>query len=171
MEYLALAKWVLGDVAQATRQMDEAVSRALDAGHIPTLANSLTQKAELKILCGNTEAAFRAAEAPFAVSREHEFGHYLPIATVYLGWARARLGQTEAGMEELRKGLAAHMEQGNKAWTPLFQCLLAEVEAEAGNTEGALVQIDAALALARETGEHWADAFLHRIRGTISIKS
>jgi adenylate cyclase len=73
-------------------------------------------------------------------------------------------------MEELRKGLAAHTERGNKAWTPLFQGLLAEVEADTGSTEGALIRIDEALALARETGEHWADAFLHPIRGKILLK-
>ena len=121
MSNLALARWVLGDIPQATHQMDEAISRALDAGHIPTLAHSRARRAELEILCGNADAAFRAAEAAFVVSREHEFGHYLPMATVYLGWACARLGQREAGMQELRKGLAAHTEQGNKAWTPFFQ--------------------------------------------------
>ena len=120
MSNLALARWVLGDIPQATHQMDEAISRALDAGHIPTLAHSRARRAELEILCGNADAAFRAAEAAFVVSREHEFGHYLPMATVYLGWARARLGQREAGMQELRKGLAAHTEQGNKAWTSVF---------------------------------------------------
>ena len=169
MVYLALAKWVLGDITQATHQMDEAVSWSLDAGHVPTLANSLTQKAELEVLSGNTEAAFRAAEAAFAVSREHEFGHYLPIATVYLGWARARLGQTKAGLEELRKGLAAHTGNGNKAWVPIFQALLADVEVE-HNAEEALNKVDQALTLANETGEHWTDAFLYRIRGEILLK-
>jgi hypothetical protein len=51
---------------------------------------------------------------------------------------------------------------------PLYQALLAEIEAEMG--EGALSRIDDALALARETGEHWSDSFLHRIRGEILLK-
>jgi predicted ATPase len=33
-----------------------------------------------------------------------------------------------------------------------------------------LTQIDEALALAAETGEHWSDAFLHRLRGDILFK-
>jgi predicted ATPase len=36
--------------------------------------------------------------------------------------------------------------------------------------ESALSRIDGALALARETGEHWSDSFLHRIRGEILLK-
>jgi predicted ATPase len=33
-----------------------------------------------------------------------------------------------------------------------------------------LSRIDEALALAGETGEHWSDAFLHRLRGEILLK-
>jgi predicted ATPase len=36
--------------------------------------------------------------------------------------------------------------------------------------ESALARIDEALALAQQTGEHWTDAFLHRIRGEILLK-
>jgi hypothetical protein len=36
--------------------------------------------------------------------------------------------------------------------------------------EAALTRIDEALAFAGETGEHWTDAFLHRIRGEILLK-
>jgi predicted ATPase len=51
---------------------------------------------------------------------------------------------------------------------PLYQALLAEIEAEMGAS--GLDRIDCALALARETGEHWSDSFLHRIRGEILLK-
>ena len=33
-----------------------------------------------------------------------------------------------------------------------------------------MTRIDEALALAGETGEHWSDAFLHRLRGQILLK-
>jgi tetratricopeptide (TPR) repeat protein len=65
--------------------------------------------------------------------------------------------------------LAAYTDQGNKLWVPFFQGLLAEIEAQ-GDAEGALARIDEALALAGETGEHWSDAFLHRLRGEILLK-
>jgi predicted ATPase len=56
------------------------------------------------------------------------------------------------------------------ALTPRNQGLLAEIEAEGGGVEAALGVIDEALALVGETGEHWFDAGLHRIRGEILIK-
>ena len=70
---------------------------------------------------------------------------------------------------ELRQALAAYTDQGNKLFVPFFQGLLAEIEAQ-GDAEGALTRIDEALALAGETGEHWSDAFLHRLRGAILLK-
>ena len=68
---------------------------------------------------------------------------------------------------ELREALAAHTELGNKLYLPMFQGLLAEIEAETEEPRRALTRIDAALALASETGERCTDAFLHCIRGEI----
>ena len=65
--------------------------------------------------------------------------------------------------------MAAYKNQGNKLYVPLFQGLLAEIEAD-GDADGALTSLDETLALARETGERWTDAFLHRIRGEILLK-
>ena len=86
------------------------------------------------------------------------------------GWARARGSDgsdDEIGVAELRKAIAALT---SKYWVPFFQGLLAEIEAERQDVEQALTRIDEALALAQQTGEHWTDAFLHRIRGEILLK-
>jgi predicted ATPase len=48
--------------------------------------------------------------------------------------------------------------------------LLAELEAEGQDRGAALTHINEALALADETGEHWSDSWLHRIRGKILLK-
>jgi hypothetical protein len=66
------------------------------------------------------------------------------------------------------EGMAAVADQGGKLYMPYAQALLAEIEAEMG--ESALGRIDGALALTRDTGEHWTDSLLHRIRGEILLK-
>ena len=53
---------------------------------------------------------------------------------------------------------------------PFGQGLLAEIEAETEGPDATLTRIDEALALAGDTGEHWSDAVLHRIRGDILLK-
>jgi predicted ATPase len=65
--------------------------------------------------------------------------------------------------------LAVHLGLGYKLFVPLRQGLLAELEAD-GDADGALIRIAEALALADETGEHWSDALLHRLRGEILLK-
>ena len=66
--------------------------------------------------------------------------------------------------------LTEYAGQGNKTWLQFYKGLLAEIDAEGGDAEAALAGIDGALALAGETGEHWFDAGLHRIRGEILLK-
>jgi predicted ATPase len=84
-------------------------------------------------------------------------------------WASARLDDRETGAMQLLQALAAYTHQGSKFAVPFFQGLLAEIEVP-GDAEGVLIRIDEALALAGETGEHWSDAFLHRLRGEILHK-
>ena len=89
------------------------------------------------------------------------------LGVLQSAWASAQLDSRETGATELRQALVAFTDHGNKVFVPFFQGLLAEIEAQS-DAEGAL--IDEALALAGETGEHWNDAFLHRLRAEILLK-
>ena len=84
-------------------------------------------------------------------------------------WARAQLGELNTGLTALTQAVAAYTDT-YKLFLPLFQGLLAELEGGAEDADGALTRIDAALTLAGETGEHWTDALLHRIRAEILLK-
>ena len=60
--------------------------------------------------------------------------------------------------------------QGNKLLGPLYQGLLAEIEAEGQSAEASLDPDRRRAGAGERTGEHWTDAFLHRIRGEILLK-
>ena len=168
--YLARATWHFGDVARARELTDEAGALAVESAHAPTLANTYAQHAIFEILRDDPEAARRAAEAIVALSREHGLAFHLAFGALPSAWARAKLGDLDAGAAGVREALASYTHQGNRLRVPFFQGLLAELEAEAGDAAAALAEIDGALALAGETGEHWFDAGLHRIRGEILLK-
>ena len=125
----------------------------------------------LEILRDDAEAARRAAEAAVALGREHGLTLYLDpcSAATWPGRARSSAIGTPARPNFDRR-VADYASQGNKLHLPFYQGLLAEIEAERGEAEAALAGIDEALALAGETGEHWFDAGLHRIRGEILLK-
>jgi class 3 adenylate cyclase/predicted ATPase len=168
--YLTLAIWALGDVERARALSEEALARADETGHAPTRANVYHHISVYHALRGDRKAAARVAKVPFDLGRGHGMTLYLAWGEVHSNWARAWLGDSEMGVMGLREAVAAYLDQGNKIYAPLFQGLLAELEAEGSDADGALRQIDEALTLANETGEHWTDALLHRIRGAILLK-
>ncbi len=168
--YLAQVNWLLGDVGQARKTMEDAVARSLETAHVPTLANVYGFKGVFEIICGDAAAALRTATALVELSREHGLSFYVTRGQQCFSWARARLGERETGASELRQSLAEQTAQGNKFNMPLFLGLLAQIEAEENDTERAALRIDEALALANETTEHGTDSFLHRVRGEIHLK-
>jgi class 3 adenylate cyclase/predicted ATPase len=169
--YLAHTSRVLGELGRARELMEQGIARAVESAHVPTLINTYYFQALFEILRGDAEAAWRVSEAIVKLSEEHGFALFFALGTLCRGWARARLGDREAGVMELRQALTAYAELGNRLYLPLFQGLLAEIEAEGEETEKALNRIDEALALSRATGERCADAFLHCINGEIIYKA
>jgi predicted ATPase len=169
--YLALTKWLVGEPGPAGKLAEEAIARAIESAHAPTLAIAYWFKAMFDAFRDDAEAARRAADSALEVSRAHGLGFYLVAGALFSSWARARLGDRVTGMTELRQALAAYADQGNKVIAPFFQGQLAELEAEGQDYGGALARIHGAVALAEQTGEHWTDALLHRIRGDILLKA
>src|SRR5208282_1077750 len=151
--YLALTNWLLGEAGPARKLIEEAIARAVESAHAPTLANAYWHKTLFDALRDDAEAGRRAAESALEVSRGHGLGLYLALGALASGWARARLGDRVTGMTELRQALAAYAEQGNKLNAPFYQGWLAEVEAAGQDAEGALARIDEALALAEQTDQ------------------
>ena len=167
--YLAVTKWVLGEVGPARALIEEAVALATEINHIPTLVNVYFFKAHFEMVRGDAAGVRRTAEILIKLGEENELTFYSVLGALVSAWAGARLHSREIGVTELRQSLATFTGQGNKTNVPFYQGLLAEIEAE-GGAAGALTQIDAALALASENGEHWSDALLHRLRGEILLK-
>jgi predicted ATPase len=157
----------LGDIGRARELIAAATPRAIESAHAPTLAYTYSSQALLEILRDDPEAALRAAETCVAISRKHGLMLYLALGALPSAWARATLADRDASLTELRQALADYTSGANKLFLPFYRGLLAEIEAEGHGAEAALGGIDEALALAGETGEHWFDAGLHRIRGEI----
>jgi class 3 adenylate cyclase/predicted ATPase len=162
--YLAFTSWALGEVGATLAQTEEGLLRALGSNHPSTQANINIFTATFGIARGDFDAVRRAAQNVMKISQEHGLAHFALWGALPNAWARADRGTRTA---ELREALEAYT---GGQHLPLYQGLLAELEAEGQGAEAAVARIDAALTLADETGEHWADAFLHRIRGEILLK-
>ena len=168
--FLACASWILGEVDVSRRLIEEALGRATQAGHTPSLVNVRFYQAMFEILRGDVDAARRAAAIVVDLSQKNGIASFVAIGSLCTGWALARVGGREGGASELRHALSAYTAGGYKLTVAFFEGLLAELEAEWQDLDGALTRIAGALTLAEQTGDHWTDALLHRIRGEILWK-
>jgi class 3 adenylate cyclase/predicted ATPase/ABC-type transport system involved in cytochrome c biogenesis ATPase subunit len=167
--WLAVVLWPLGEVDQAARLLESALSLARQSGHLPSIAWAHAYTCRFAGICRKPGKARPHAEELLGVAGEHGLPMRLADGSFYHGWARwcAGDGDGEAGM---RQGLALWNEMHYRLFGPLTGTLLAEREAQAGRVEAALATLDAQLAAIEQTGQRWFDAEVHRVRGELLVK-
>jgi len=102
-----------------------------------------------------------------SLSTENGFSHWVNCGRILEGWAEICRGEVDGGIELLRAGIAAWHKRGARLWLPIFLTLEAEACAKAGRGDAALVVIEEALAIAKDTGERWAMAEVLRVKARL----
>jgi predicted ATPase len=105
------------------------------------------------------------AEALIALTTEHGLTVWAANATILHGWAVAKGGAADAGINQIRQGLAAGEAIGQRQHTPSFLGLLAGLYVDVGNPGEALELLDEALARVEQIEERWFEAELRRLKG------
>jgi predicted ATPase len=169
--YSALVLWALGEVDLARERADKLATRLAQSGHAATVAYGLMHFAMFEIQGRNLARAEPLALSLARVANEHQMPLFMSYSRSVGGWVEWRSGSRQAGLFEMRRGIADEREQFITAFAPLIAGSLAEAEAEtAGEIDAAAVTISAAIADSERCGQHWFDAELHRIRGKILRK-
>ena len=163
--FLALTEWHLGEFEHARRLVDESTRRARELGHAAALGSALFFRTAIESRRGDASATRMAVESLLALTEEHNLKTYTDLGRVFANWARGKLYDPEGGAVGLKEALASYLALGNRSGGPWFHGLLADLEAMRPDLDSALAAIDAGLALAEETGEHYTDPHLHRLRG------
>jgi class 3 adenylate cyclase/predicted ATPase len=167
--FLALTEWHLGELERARQLSKESNRRAAELGHAASIASALFFKTVLESRRGDITATGLTVEALLALTEELNLKTYTDLGRVYANWVRGKQGDPDAGALGLRRALASYLAQGNKSGAPSFYGLLAELEAARFDQESALAAVDAGLAIAEDTGEHYTDPYLYRLRGEIFL--
>jgi predicted ATPase/aminoglycoside phosphotransferase (APT) family kinase protein len=162
--YGAVALWLLGYPEQAERQSDGAVRASRDLS-ATSRAVALHFAAMLHQISRNSTRARDCAEASAAIGAEHGFSFWLAGGGVLNGWALAALGDRDAGLEQLRKGLIDWLATDSVTYQPYYLGLLGDVLIGRGQAREAARILDEALSLAAQTGEGLYEAELYRLRG------
>jgi predicted ATPase len=102
-----------------------------------------------------------------SLARQQEFPLYTAWNTILQGWALVEQGHGEAGLVQMRQGLAAWHATQAEITRPYWLALLAAAYGTAGQATEGLGVLAEALTLVARTGERWWEAELYRLQGEL----
>jgi predicted ATPase/class 3 adenylate cyclase len=169
LSWLSWTLYVLGYPDQALARGREALADARAIGHLPTLAYAMVWNGTLLQLRRQHGAAQAASAELMSLAREQRFPLWEAAAMIIGGWAQAAAGNVEAGLAQLRSGLAGWRATGAEGWLPYYLGVAADTCWRAGRSDEALKLARDALAKAENTAARWFEAELHRLIGEFLI--
>ncbi len=164
LAFLSLTLWFLGHPDQALERgiQGQELAERLGAPYGVGFARSFLIWVHVRR--GDAERARLHAETLMALATEQGFPFFRSEASIFRGWALAAQGHAEEGIEDMRRGLAAHRDGGVEMGRPSHLALLAEAYARDGRVDEGLAVLDEAATMRVDTSY---EAELHRLRGEL----
>jgi len=101
------------------------------------------------------------------LAREHTMPLYVAAGTYLNGLAKWRAGDRMAGLADMRHGWTMLHENDCCLCEPFWGMHVAMANAELGEVETGLDILDELIAGTAQSGQHWLDAELQRVRGKL----
>jgi predicted ATPase len=168
--FAAVTFWLLGYPAQALARLHEALALAHELSHPWSLAWMRCFAAFVSQWRRDVSAVHEQADATITLATEQGFPLWVAWGTSVRGWALAMQGQGEAGLAQVRQGIAATLATGAAILVPYFCTMLAEVYDHLGHTEDGLQALAEAQTLVEQHDERWWEAEIHRLRGVLLLR-
>jgi predicted ATPase len=168
--YGTMVLWLLGYADQAQQWNQEALARAQQGEHTPSLASAQLFAAVLSQHRRDVAATQAYAEAVMALATAQGFAHRLAQGRMLRGWALAMQGDAATGVAHIQQGLGVVQSIGQKLYHPYHLALLAEAYGQAGQPEGGLTCLAEALTLVGATEERWWEAEVYRLQGELLLR-
>jgi predicted ATPase len=168
--YGAIVLWLLGYADQAQQWNQEALARAQQGEHTPSLASAQLFAALLSQHRRDVTATQAYAEAMMALATAQGFERRVAQGRSMQGWALAMQGDAATGVAHIQQGLEAVQRIGQKLYHPYHLALLAEAYGQAGQPEVELACLAEALTLVEATEERWWEAELYRLKGELLLQ-
>jgi tetratricopeptide (TPR) repeat protein len=167
--FAGLTLWYLGYPDQALQRSHEALTLAqsLDPFSVYFALHMFGQVHEL---CRAVQTAHERFEAALALATEGGFVEWVPITMNQRGGTLAALGHSEAGIAQMRQGIATLQATQTRMTLPRLLARLAEAYGNSGQAEAGLDVLAEALAVVDTTGERLNEAELHRLKGELLLR-
>jgi class 3 adenylate cyclase/predicted ATPase len=162
--------WLLGYPEQALARLHEALALAHALAHPYSLAFARCWVAYVSQFRRDVPAVHEHAEAAVALATEQGFPLWVAWGTSLRGWALAMQGQGEAGLAQVRQGIAAFRATGAALNVPYLCTLLADVCDHLGHPADGLQVLAEAHTLVEQNDERWWEAEVSRLRGVLLLR-
>jgi DNA-binding winged helix-turn-helix (wHTH) protein/predicted ATPase len=169
--HAAWALWMLGYPDRAVARIQEALTLARSIDHPFSLSYTCHLAAGLHRWRREYQAVRELEDEASTHDTEHGFELLLTAGVVHRGWLLAERGEGEEGLAQIREGLARHREIGATVLVPAFLALMAEVYQKLGRPAEGLSAVTEALMVARQSGQHFWEAELHRLTGVLTVQT
>ena len=170
--YDAMTLWMLGFPDRALQLCGEARSYADMTRHPFSEAMARTISLRVHQLRGETAIIAGQADAAIALCKEHEFVHYLAMARILRGWAKAQQGEFEKGIGEIQDGLKNERATGALLFDSYSLGLLADACIKNKRYEQALEFLGQVQSrLDEEDTERFYAAEIYRLLGETYLRS
>ncbi len=118
----------------------------------------------------DVSAVHEHAEAAVALATEQGFPIWAALGTTLRGWALTMQGQDEAGVAQVRGGIAALRATGAALFVPYLYTVLADVCTHLGHIEDGLQALAEAHTLVERHDERYWEAEVCRLRGVLLLR-
>jgi adenylate cyclase len=174
MAVLPFYSWelfMLGYPDRALQKIREALTLARELAYSNSLAFASFATAWVHAYRREPDEAREHAEAVISLTTEQGIPFFLALATIVRGWALGAQGDGEAGIAEIRQGLAAQRATGSAECHTYWLALLAEAYGKTGQIEEGLTVLTEALDTVGRTGERFCEAELYRLKGQLTLEA
>jgi predicted ATPase len=168
--YAAVTLWLLGYPAQALARVHDALTLAHELSHPFSLGFARWWAAIVSQWCRDVPATHEQAEAAVVLATEQGFPQWAAMGRSLRGWALALQGQDEAGLAQVRQGIAAWQATGAVLHVPYLCTVLADVAVHLDHTADGLQALAEAHTLVEQHEERLWEAEISRLRGVLLLR-
>jgi adenylate cyclase len=129
--------FLLGYPDQARQKVPEALTLARELAHANSMGSAAFLATVVHIFRREPEEAREHAEALIALATEQELPVWLAVGTIARGWTLVMQSEEEAGIGQIRQGLATYRAAEKEGQTSILA--LAEAYGQTGQVEGLAV--------------------------------
>jgi class 3 adenylate cyclase/tetratricopeptide (TPR) repeat protein len=167
--WLAMALWVEGQPDEALQRAEEGLASVRDARQPFLLARGLAGVGFVHVFRGEPQGVGSPMQAALDLCVEQGFTYFHAVVSAFAGTDLVHQGRIEEGVARMESSVRTLRAIGAELLFTMILSNLASAYLAQGRVDEGLAAIDDGLQCVERTGERWAEAELHRVRGELLL--